>query len=201
MVKTIAYTYESDIHCPDCTSKRFMWNSTCKGKPDENSVDDEAVDNEGNSIRPVFDTDEKLHGDILCGACLEVIDRDTTANSNLLFNLKCPDCGNDERLRIVARVCCDVTDDGNHEWDESSFCFCPECNRDGPLSDFHILKKDHSAYTKITVHNVDVELLRQQRNYALGMVGVTAEGRDFRDGIVNLLEAMLDSAEGFKHGK
>lgn len=64
-------------------------------------------------------------------------------NQNCLEGLRCPDCGNADRLRIVARVMADVTDDGAEmahgsqlDWDDDSLAVCPECDHDGPLAGF-----------------------------------------------------------------
>jgi Zn ribbon nucleic-acid-binding protein len=64
-------------------------------------------------------------------------------NHNCLEGLRCPDCGNADRLRIVARIMADVTDDGAEmahgsqmDWDDDSMAVCPECDHDGPLAGF-----------------------------------------------------------------
>jgi hypothetical protein len=70
-MRIIAYTFEADYHCLDCTETRFP--------------DMEGTDSEGNSIHPLFSTDEwcELDKDFLaehpvqyieCGDCLNVID-------------------------------------------------------------------------------------------------------------------------------
>jgi hypothetical protein len=64
-------------------------------------------------------------------------------NTNCLEGIRCPQCGNESRLLIVARIMADVTDDGadiadgcDVNWDDDSLAICPECDRDGPLSEF-----------------------------------------------------------------
>ena len=64
-------------------------------------------------------------------------------NQNCLEGLRCPGCGNADRLRIVARIMADVTDDGAEmahgtqmDWDDDSLAVCPECDHDGPLAGF-----------------------------------------------------------------
>ena len=47
----------------------------------------------------------------------------------------------------------------------------------------------------INVQNIDVDLLREQRDYLLKLQDVNAV--DEIQGIINLLDAMLDNAEGF----
>lgn len=66
-------------------------------------------------------------------------------NENCLEGLRCPQCGNEDRLFITATIRADVTDGGadladgsDMHWDESSLAICPECDRDGPLSAFRI---------------------------------------------------------------
>ena len=59
MTTIIAYTYEADIQCPNCTRNRFG-----------DAVDDDLnppVDQEGNPIHPVFMTDEIDINN--CGIC------------------------------------------------------------------------------------------------------------------------------------
>ncbi len=48
-MRVIGYTYEADYHCVDCTENRF-------GQDDLGYAF--TVDNEDNSIHPVFSTDE-----------------------------------------------------------------------------------------------------------------------------------------------
>ena len=64
-------------------------------------------------------------------------------NTNCLKGIKCPDCGNEGRFLIDAMILADVTDDGadysdgcEMSWDDASMTRCPDCERDGPLSDF-----------------------------------------------------------------
>ena len=65
-------------------------------------------------------------------------------NENCLKGIKCPKCGNEDRLFIVATILADVTDDGadiakhsSVEWDCNSHARCPDCGESGPLSNFH----------------------------------------------------------------
>lgn len=60
MSKVVGYTYEADYHCIACTTARFP-------EPDE------ATDNEGNAVYPVFDTDEAQPLGEYCGDCGDVI--------------------------------------------------------------------------------------------------------------------------------
>jgi hypothetical protein len=67
-------------------------------------------------------------------------------NTNCLEGVKCPACGNEDRLLIAAHVIAEVTDDGadiaspkyggGFEWDDDSYARCPECDREGALRDF-----------------------------------------------------------------
>ena len=63
-MNVIAYTYEADYHCIDCTKNRF-------GEDDLGYAF--TVDNEGNPIHPVFSTDE-VSSDAVCGDCLKEIE-------------------------------------------------------------------------------------------------------------------------------
>lgn len=55
-MRIIAYTYESDYHCPECTQKRFPALPGNK-EVDEHGVSVNAMDSEGNLLQPVFDLD------------------------------------------------------------------------------------------------------------------------------------------------
>lgn len=67
-------------------------------------------------------------------------------NINCLEGVKCPACGNEDRLLIASHVIAEVTDDGadvaspmygtGFEWDDGSYARCPECDREGTLRDF-----------------------------------------------------------------
>jgi len=50
----------------------------------------------------------------------------------------------------------------------------------------------------ILVPNVDVNLLRKQYEYQLTVHGADHIARDMHEGLLNLLEAMLDIAESDK---
>jgi hypothetical protein len=68
-------------------------------------------------------------------------------NSNCLEGIRCPKCGQEDRFMIAAKIIADVTDGGadvaspkygnGFEWDEASYCRCPECDFEGKLKDFH----------------------------------------------------------------
>jgi hypothetical protein len=57
------------------------------------------------------------------------------------FELSCPVCGQADHLHILittlARLTSEGSDpEGDHEWDDSSYCRCPECAHDGIVADF-----------------------------------------------------------------
>lgn len=63
-------------------------------------------------------------------------------NENCLQGIRCPACGQEDRLKITALITCVVTDDGSdpvgdHEWDDDSGTHCPNCGFDGKLKAFH----------------------------------------------------------------
>jgi hypothetical protein len=70
MSRIIGYTYEADVHCPDCTSGRFA--GAEDGQPLDPQVpvdsDGYALDREGNQVRPVFSWDSDCARDH-CGDC------------------------------------------------------------------------------------------------------------------------------------
>jgi hypothetical protein len=64
-------------------------------------------------------------------------------NRNGLAGIQCPHCDKERRFLIVATILADVTDAGadiadgsDMHWDDASMTRCPDCDRDGPLSDF-----------------------------------------------------------------
>ena len=64
-----------------------------------------------------------------------------TQNLNDVFGLGCPACGQADELRIMittlARVTADGSDpEGDHEWEDTSYCNCPECGHAGVVADF-----------------------------------------------------------------
>lgn len=69
----IAYTYEADYHCPDCTEEAF-------GRNEGGFIAEDAEDGEGNPVGAVFCWDEWWEPSIeepqslVCGDCLTVID-------------------------------------------------------------------------------------------------------------------------------
>jgi sarcosine oxidase delta subunit len=59
------------------------------------------------------------------------------------FNLKCPNCGQADRLQISITCQADLTaygsdPSGGHEWNNASYCCCPECGHDATVADFTI---------------------------------------------------------------
>ena len=98
----IAYTYEADYHCIDCTRARYQsngfydrygkqWRWDYGGQLDWNGVVIVLYDNEANMVHPLFSTDEWQELDdsfleenptqyLTCGTCHEIIDEFTTEN-------------------------------------------------------------------------------------------------------------------------
>ena len=65
------------------------------------------------------------------------------ADQNLkdVFGLCCPACGQTDELRIMITTLASVTADGaeavgDDEWDDTSYCRCPECGHAGVVADF-----------------------------------------------------------------
>ena len=101
-MRIIAYTYEADYHCIDCTSKRYKahgfydrdgkpWRSNYGGQVDWNGVHVYIHDREGNLVHPLFSIDEWQEFDeaflaenptqyLACGDCHEVIEEYTHTN-------------------------------------------------------------------------------------------------------------------------
>ena len=68
-------------------------------------------------------------------------------NTNCLEGLRCPACGNEDKLLVWATVCMAVTDDGTDFYDDeikdrdADYCDedpaeCPACGRRGALWSF-----------------------------------------------------------------
>ena len=97
-MRIIAYTYDADYHCIDCTVKRFAYFHTgnvrfsdamdTSVKVDWYGVYLDQQDNEGNLVHPVFSTDEWQELDesflsenltqwLACGDCHEIIEEYT----------------------------------------------------------------------------------------------------------------------------
>jgi hypothetical protein len=81
-MKIIAYTYDADIHCIECTKKQYAtpiaaikYVRTPESQAeelDENGMCLRAIDREGNLVRPIFSTDEQLEVPF-CGDCHKMI--------------------------------------------------------------------------------------------------------------------------------
>jgi len=114
-------------------------------------------------------------------------------NENVLAGIKCPNCKSEGPFNIVATAWFkDVTDDGvtdfeDVEWDHTNNIRCNHCGRTGTVGGFQ------SPKATVTVYNVDIPLLRKQRDNLL-----TLEQTEEITGLTHLLDAMLDVAEGFK---
>ena len=97
-MRVIAYTYEADHHCIDCTVKRYQSGEFDKAPTDypyyngndtdQNRVGYDSLDSEGNYVHPVFSTDEWQNFDpsfladfptqyLECGNCHTIIDEYT----------------------------------------------------------------------------------------------------------------------------
>lgn len=86
MTRIIAYTYDADVHCIDCTRKRHSLWALQRKYPgiyvkadgdhlvavDEHGVADYSCDSEGHAIHPVFTTDE--HDFTYCGDCCKELE-------------------------------------------------------------------------------------------------------------------------------
>lgn len=71
-MRIIGYTYEADVHCVDCTRKRFPRESAPADYPytDSAGVPLTARDREGNVVHPITDIDESANTEH-CGDCRE----------------------------------------------------------------------------------------------------------------------------------
>lgn len=139
------------------------------------------------------------------------------ANTNCLEGVACPNCGQDERFEISARVWATVTDDGtedqggDYEWTDADPCVCTKCDFRGVLGQFSEAGRAKLRLMRnpldgggpqatITTGKVDVALLRFQRDALLKELDTREpdELGEVMTGLVNLLDSMLDDAEGIK---
>jgi hypothetical protein len=63
------------------------------------------------------------------------------ANTNCLDGMKCPKCGSEGPFKIAGTALFTVSDEGTEEygdveWDNNSYCHCPECDLDGIVYSF-----------------------------------------------------------------
>jgi len=83
-MSVVAYTYEVDFHCIECTQARAArggfrlapesLHEDAQARLDEHGVSYDAVDREGNFVHPVFSTDE-IRPDECCGDCHTLIEK------------------------------------------------------------------------------------------------------------------------------
>ena len=92
-MKILAYKYDADYHCIDCTVQKFKQPLAINLDIDENGIGMEIEDSEGNYVSPLFDTDEWYELDkfyvtenpkqiLSCGTCHKKIDSYTHQNYN-----------------------------------------------------------------------------------------------------------------------
>lgn len=66
----------------------------------------------------------------------------TNPNKNCLKGMRCPECGSYGPFLIEAKVTILIYDDGTEddgtdtEWEDDSYCHCPECNHAGDVKEF-----------------------------------------------------------------
>tara|TARA_R100000306_G_C4307824_1_gene108581 strand:+ start:43 stop:327 length:285 start_codon:yes stop_codon:yes gene_type:complete len=84
-MRIIAYTYDADYHCIDCTREQFRQPLALDLDIDEHGIGMEIEDSEGNFVHPLFCIDEWQELDewylaenptqyLACGDCHEIID-------------------------------------------------------------------------------------------------------------------------------
>lgn len=71
-------------------------------------------------------------------------------NTNCLEGMRCPECGNEDKLLILAEVWVAMTDEGSDpfdddlklrgdiDYDNDSSCSCPQCGHEDELRKFWI---------------------------------------------------------------
>ena len=71
-------------------------------------------------------------------------------NTNLLKNMRCPNCGFEGPFYITCNVMFTVNDDGceNHgelEWEDDNACICGQCGHYKTVADFTIKENPDEA--------------------------------------------------------
>ncbi len=79
-MRIIAYTYCADVHCPDCAFNDAACGILHREPPmqmrtDEHGLTDDLIDREGNTVSPVFSTDEMPteSATLACGNCHAIL--------------------------------------------------------------------------------------------------------------------------------
>lgn len=128
-------------------------------------------------------------------------------NTNCLAGMKCPECGNEESLRIETKITVDVTDDGaepidgDYEWDEDSPAHCPECGESGVVADFEVDKTEQA--TLITTFMPQHWKLESEANAIQAIVELAeldAEEGD-SEATSRRVQALAEAARGFTAGR
>ena len=74
-----------------------------------------------------------------------------------VFDLGCPACGQANELVIMITTLARITPDGSepegdHEWDDTSYCRCTECGHDGTVGDFTQTVSDAEKAANAKLH-------------------------------------------------
>jgi hypothetical protein len=79
-MRIIAYAYEADVHCPECTFNQAAVGLLKRVPPldvrtDAHGLTGDLVDREGNPVTPIYDIDEmpEEQATIACGDCHEIL--------------------------------------------------------------------------------------------------------------------------------
>lgn len=76
-MRIIGYTYTAEVNCRECayrdySSGNLKLSGNAPQRCDENGIPENLVDREGNSIRPVFITDEDASNQV-CDGCFQTL--------------------------------------------------------------------------------------------------------------------------------
>lgn len=94
---------------------------------------------------------------------LELLEDEENPNDGCLEGMQCPKCGSFGPFKIgihtIAEVCDEGIEDepGDHEWEDSSYCECMNCDCSGTVATF---SGQEAAPVKPSPETINAELLQ-----------------------------------------
>ena len=104
-------------------------------------------------------------------------------NTNCLEGMQCPKCKSYGPFIIAAETQVLVSDDGTEEaggdtnWEDTSYCRCQECDRDGQVKDFYEKPHIFTPEQQRAFNQVLAALRYWQENFPSGFTTIGQIGR------------------------